>query len=143
MAEPRFMSSPDVVCFGMITPARVVLVDRMPNWNTGAISSGSSEFVSDDAAIVAGLLTTWNLPTELIGTALGNDEAGRWTIRRLREMGVGGNFELRDGIETPFEVNVSDTLGGRTYFWDRRMPTFRPLSEPSCSMSTGTTRPTL
>ena len=131
------MSSPDVVCFGMITPARVVLVDRMPNWNTGAISSGSSEFVSDDAAIVAGLLTTWNLPTELIGTALGNDEAGRWTIRRLREMGVGGNFELRDGIETPFEVNVSDTLGGRTYFWDRRPEVLATLDDADLSPLVG------
>ena len=134
MAETRSPSIPEVVCFGMITPARVLVVDRMPDWNTGAMSMGSSEFVSDDAAIVAGLLTTWNVPAELVGTALGDDEAGRWAIRRLREMGVGGNFKLLKGIETPFEVNVSDTkLGGRTYFWERRPEILATLDDADLS----------
>ena len=118
----------------MITPARVLMVDRMPDWNTGAMSMGSSQFVSDDAAIIAGLLTSWNVPTELVGTALGDDEAGRWVIRRLREMGVCGNFEVREGIETPFEVNVSDTtLGGRTYFWERRPEILATLDDADLS----------
>ena len=137
MADPRSMSSPEVVCFGMITPARVLLVDRMPDWNTGAVLAGSSEFVSDDAAIVSGLLTSWNTPAALVGTALGDDEAGRWTIRRLQEMGVGGDFELREGLETPFEVNVSDTLGGRTYFWDRRPEVLATLDDADLSSLKG------
>ena len=112
-------------------------MDRMPDWNTGAVSAASSEFVSDDAAIVAGLLTSWNVSTELIGTSLGDDEAGSWTVRRLKEMGVGGSFKLREGIETPFEVNISDSLGGRTYFWDRRPEVLATLDDADLSSLAG------
>ena len=131
------MNRPDVVCFGMITPARVLIVDRMPDWNTGAVSVASTEFVSDDATIVAGLLTSWNVSTELIGTALGDDEAGSWAVRRLKEMGVGGSFELREGIETPFEVNISDSIGGRTFFWDRRPELLATLDDADLSSLDG------
>ncbi len=133
MSAPQPANRPDVVCFGMITPARVLVVDRMPDWNTGAVSAASAEFVSDDAAIVAGLLTSWGVPTELIGTALGDDEAGSWTVRRLKEMGIGGSFELRDEIETPFEVNISDSIGGRTYFWDRKPEVLATLDDADLS----------
>ena len=125
------------VCFGMITPARVLVVDSLPTWNTGAISTGSAEFISDDAAIVAGLLSAWDVPTELIGSALGDDDAGRRTVQRLREMGVCGNFELRSDIETPFEVNVSDSLGGRTYIWDRRPEVLATLDDADLSPIAG------
>ena len=125
------------VCFGMITPARVLVVDSLPTWNTGAISTGSAEFISDDAAIVAGLLSAWDVPTELIGSALGDDDAGRRTVRRLREMGVRGNFELRSDIETPFEINVSDSLGGRTYIWDRRPEVLATLDDADLSPIAG------
>ena len=121
----------------MITPARVLVVDRLPGWNTGAVTTASAEFISDDAAIVAGLLAGWDVPTELIGSALGDDEAGRQTVRRLREMGVGGKFELREEIETPFEVNVSDSLGGRTYLWDRRPEILATLGDADLSAVTG------
>ena len=121
----------------MITPARVLVVDSLPTWNTGAVSTGSAEFISDDAAIVAGLLSAWDVPTELVGTALGDDDAGRQTIRRLREMGVRGNFELRSDIETPFEVNVSDSLGGRTYIWDRRPEVLATLDDADLSPIAG------
>ena len=121
----------------MITPARVLVVDRLPTWNTGAVSTDGAEFISDDAAIVAGLLAAWEVPTELIGTALGDDEAGRRTVRRLREMGVGGQFELRSDIETPFEVNVSDSLGGRTYIWDRRPEVLATLDDADLSPIAG------
>ena len=113
------------------------MVDRMPDWNTGAVLAASSEFVSDDAAIVAGLLTSWDVSTELAGTALGDDEAGSWTVRRLKEMGVGGSFGLREGIETPFEVNISDSLGGRTYFWDRRPEVLATLDDADLSSLAG------
>ena len=121
----------------MITPARVLVVDHLPDWNTGSILTGSAEFISDDAAIVAGLLSEWNVSAELVGTALGDDEAGRRTVRRLREMGVGGSFELRDGIETPFEVNISDSIGGRTYYWDRRPEVLATLDDADLSSLEG------
>ena len=108
-------------------------MDRLPDWNTGVFSTHGAEFISDDAAIVAGLLAAWGVPTELVGTALGDDEAGRRAVQRLREMGVGGTFELRKEIETPFEVNVSDSLGGRTYIWDRRPEVLSTLDDADLS----------
>ena len=126
-----------VVCFGMITPARVLVVDELPDWNTGAVWNEGAEFVSDDAAIVAGLLPSLGVETELIGSALGDDDAGRKTVAMLREMGVGGRFELRSDVETPFEVNVSDSTGGRTYFWNRRPEVVATLDDADLSSLQG------
>ncbi len=133
MTETRYPSNPDVVCFGMITPARALVVDKLPEWNTGSVLTGSAEFISDDAAIIAGMLSAWGMSTELIGTALGNDEAGRQTVRRLQDMGVGGSFEFSDDFETPFEVNISDSAGGRTFVWDRRPEVLATLDDTDLS----------
>lgn len=125
---------PEVVCAGMITPARVLVVDEMPSWNTGAVWTRGAEFISDDAAIVAGLLAGWGVPVELAGTALGDDHAGRRAIAALREMGISGKFVLRADIETPFEVNVSDSAkGGRTYFWKRDADILATLADADLS----------
>ena len=127
-----------VVCFGMITPARVLVVEELAEWNSGAVWKQSAEFVSDDAAIVAGLLARWGVDAELIGSALGDDEAGRATVSALRGMGVGGEFELRSGVETPFEVNISDSLrGGRTYYWNRRPELLATLDDADLSALEG------
>ena len=117
----------------MVTPARVLVVDEMPDWNTGAVWTEGAEFVSDDAAIVAGLLAGIGVEVELIGSALGDDDAGRKTVDMLNKMGVRGNFDLRQGIETPFEVNVSDSDGGRTYFWNRRPELLATLDDADLS----------
>ena len=122
-----------VVCFGMITPARVLVVDELPEWNTGAVWTEGAEFVSDDAAIVAGLLAGFGIEVELIGSALGDDDAGRRAVEMLNRMGVKGNFELRQGIETPFEVNISDSKGGRTYYWNRRPELLATLEDADLS----------
>jgi len=122
-----------VVCFGMITPARVLVVDELPEWNTGAVWTEGAEFVSDDAAIVAGLLAGFGTEVELIGSALGDDDAGRRTVEMLNRMGVRGNFELKRGVETPFEVNISDSKGGRTYYWNRRPELLATLEEADLS----------
>ncbi len=123
-----------VVCFGMVTPARVLVVDELPEWNTGAVWTDGAEFVSDDAAIVAGLLAGFGNEVELIGSALGDDTAGRQTVEMLNRMGVRGNFELRQDIETPFEVNISDSKGGgRTYFWNRRPELLATLGDADLS----------
>ena len=122
-----------VVCFGMITPARVLVVDELPEWNTGAVWTEGAEFVSDDAAIVAGLLAGFGIEVELIGSVLGDDDAGRQAVKMLNRMGVRGNFELRRGVETPFEVNISDSKGGRTYYWNRRPELLATLEEADLS----------
>ena len=109
----------DVVCFGMITPAAVMIVDELPEHNTGARAKAVSEFISDDAAIVAVLLRGWEVRSGLIGTAVGDDEAGRNVARQLQALGVKGEVRLYDHITTPFEVNISDRTGARTYVWQR------------------------
>ena len=122
-----------VVCFGLVTPARVLVVDELPNWNAGAVWTDGAEFVSEDAAIVAGLLAGFGVEAELIGSALGEDDAGRKTIDMLNKMGVRGNLELRKGINTPFEVNISDSKGGRTYFWNRQPELLATLDDADLS----------
>ncbi len=109
----------DVVCFGMIIPAVVMTVDALPEHNTGARAKAVCEFISDDAAIVAMLLRGWEVRSGLIGTALGNDDAGRKAAHELKRCGVVGDVRLGGDITTPFEVNVSDLTGARTYFWQR------------------------
>ena len=130
---PKATPRRKVVCFGMITPARVLVVDELPDWNSGAVWTEGAEFVSDDAAIVAGLLAGWGVDAELLGSALGDDDSGRRTVELLSKMGIRGHFELRKGIETPFEVNVSDSRGGRTYYWNRRPELLRTLDDADLS----------
>ncbi len=136
--DNRLLSDGDAaaraVCFGMITPARVIVVDELPDWNSGAVWTDGAEFVSDDAAIVAGLLARWGIETELVGSVLGDDDAGHRTLSMLREMGVRGRFELRPGVETPFEVNISDSGGGRTYYWNRRPELLKTLDDADLSV---------
>ena len=137
MNRPRPNQPPEVLCFGMITPARALVVDSLPAWNTGAVWTDGAEFVSDDAAIVAGLLSRWGTRTELAGNALGDDGAGRRTVQMLRDMGVEGRFELRAGLQTPFEINVSDRArGGRTYLWNRRADVLATLDDADLSALT-------
>ncbi len=109
----------EVVCFGMITPAVVMLVDELPEHNTGALAKAVCEFISDDAAIIATLLRGWDVRSGLIGTALGDDDAGRKVAHQLETLGVLGHVRLTRDVSTPFEVNVSDRSGARTYFWHR------------------------
>ena len=131
--NPARRGASKVVCFGMITPARVLVVDELPEWNSGAVWTEGAEFVSDDAAIVAGLLASWGVETELIGSALGDDDAGRRAVSMLRRMGVKGRFDLRPDIESPFEVNISDSAGGRTYYWNRSPELLATLDEANLS----------
>ena len=109
----------EVVCFGMITPAIVLTVDRLPEQNTGALYKKACEFISDDAAIVAHLLRGWGIRSGLIGTALGNDPPGRKVVRWLKARGILGKPRLLRRLTTSLEVNISDSSGGRTYFWRR------------------------
>ncbi|MFQ5857025.1 MAG: carbohydrate kinase family protein [Anaerolineae bacterium] len=127
----------EVVCFGMITPAVVLVVDQLPEYNTGALIKQVSEFVSDDAAIVACLLRGWDVRSGLIGTALGDDPRGREVARRLKELGVLGRVRLSWRMKTPFEVNISDRMGARTYFWQRDPEVLATLDTADLSLLKG------
>ena len=113
------MNPPVYVGFGMLTPVAILVVDELPQHNTGALISEISEFVFDDAAIVACLLRQWEIPTGIIGTAVGDDARGRALAQKLKDWDIQGDVRLSADIKTPLEVDVSDRIGARTYFWKR------------------------
>lgn len=118
----------------MVVPATLVIVDDFPEVNTGATWKHLTEFISDDAAIVTILLRQWGVPTGLIGTTLGDDPSGHRTIRRLTELGVVGEFRTSLDITTPYELNISDTQGNRTYFWRREPELMATLDTADLSL---------
>jgi len=110
---------PAYIGFGMLTPVYIMALDKLPKHNTGAIVNQVSEYVYDDAAIIACNLRQWDVPTGMIGTAVGDDLLGHHVANTLRNMGVQGKVRFTKKYKTPLEVNVSDKKGARTYFWQR------------------------
>ena len=110
---------PEYVGFGMLTPVEIMVLEKLPKHNTGAIVTEVNEFVFDDAAIVACLLRQWDMPSGMIGTAVGDDPRGHMLAKQLKDWGVQGKVRFTKEYKTPIEVNVSDRKGARTYFWQR------------------------
>ena len=133
MNKPR----PVYVGFGMLTPVAIMVVEQLPEHNTGAIVKEVSEFVFDDAAIIACLLRQWNLPAAMIGTTLGDDPRGHMLAKQLEEWGVQGEVRLSREIKTPWEVDVSDETGARTYFWQRASQVLATLDSADLSFLEG------
>ncbi|NOH03237.1 MAG: carbohydrate kinase family protein [Chloroflexi bacterium] len=125
---------PAYVGFGMLTPVYIMALDRLPKHNTGAIVHEVSEYVYDDAAIIACNLSQWGVPSAMIGTAVGNDMLGRFVAERLKEFGVQGKVRFTDQYKTPLEVNVSDKKGARTYFWQRSKEILSTLDTADLSL---------
>jgi len=113
------LNPPVYVGFGMLTPVAIMVVEQLPEHNTGALVKTVSEFVFDDAAIIACLLRQWGISTAMIGTAVGDDPRGHLLANQLEEWGVQGAVRYSKEIKTPWEVDVSDETGARTYFWER------------------------
>jgi sugar/nucleoside kinase (ribokinase family) len=111
--------SPAYVGFGMLTPVAIMVVNQLPEHNTGAIVKDVNEFIFDDAAIIACLLRQWEVPTAMIGTAVGDDLRGHNLANQLKEWGVQSQVRFTKEYKTPLEVDVSDETGARTYFWQR------------------------
>ena len=128
---------PAYVGFGMLTPVTIMVIDKLPRHNTGALVKEVNEFIFDDAAIVACLLRQWNVSTGMIGTAVGDDLRGHELARQLGEWGVQGKVRFSKKIKTPHEVNVSDRTGARTYFWERRPETLNTLDTANLSLLQG------
>jgi sugar/nucleoside kinase (ribokinase family) len=110
---------PVFVGFGMLTPVTIMVVEQLPEHNTGALVKEVSEFVFDDAAIIACLLRQWGLATAFIGTAVGDDPRGHMLAQQLKTWGIMGKVRHSKRIRTPWEVDISDDSGARTYFWER------------------------
>ena len=115
----------------MLTPVAIMVVEQLPEHNTGALVKEVTEFVFDDAAIVACLLRQWDLPTAMIGTAVGDDPRGHYLAHQLEEWGVQGQVRHSADIKTPWEVDVSDETGARTYFWQREPQVLAPSIPPT------------
>jgi len=125
---------PAYVGFGMLTPVYIMALDRLPKRNTGAIVHEVSEYVYDDAAIIACNLSQWDVPTGMIGTAVGHDMLGHHVESMLRQRGVQGKVRFTKKYATPLEVNVSDKKGARTFFWQRSEGILQTLETASLSL---------
>ena len=128
---------PAYVGFGMLTPVTIMVLDKLPKHNTGALVREFSEFVFDDAAIIACVLRQWGVPTGMIGTAVGDDSRGHALADQLTEWGVQGSVRFSKEIKTPMEVNVSDKTGARTYFWHRPPEMLATLDTADLSLLDG------
>jgi len=130
--------SPVYVGFGMLTPVAIMVVEQLPEHNTGALVKDVSEFVFDDAAIIACLLRQWEIPSAMIGTAVGDDPRGHILAQQLNAWGVQGEVRHSKEIRTPWEVDVSDETGARTYFWERAPQVLNTLDTADLSLLEGT-----
>lgn len=135
---PRSKTNPpQYVGFGMLTPVAIMVLEKFPKRNTGAVVKDVNEFVFDDAAIVACLLRQWGVPSGMIGTAVGDDVRGHALAKQLKEWGVQGTVRFTDEYRTPIEVNVSDKKGARTYFWQRTPQMLKTLDTADLSLIGG------
>jgi sugar/nucleoside kinase (ribokinase family) len=128
---------PVYVGFGMLTPVAIMVVEQLPAHNTGALVKEVSEFVFDDAAIIACLLRQLEMPTAMIGTAVGDDPRGHILAQQLEAWGVQGEVRHSREIRTPWEVDVSDETGARTYFWERAPQVLNTLDTADLSLLEG------
>jgi sugar/nucleoside kinase (ribokinase family) len=125
---------PAYVGFGMLTPVYIMALDRLPKHNTGAVVHQVSEYVYDDAAIIACNLRQWNVQTGMIGTSVGDDLLGHHIEDTLQNLGVQGKVRFTNKYKTPLEVNISDKTGARTYFWQRSPEILSTLDTADLSM---------
>jgi sugar/nucleoside kinase (ribokinase family) len=130
-------TSPAYVGFGMLTPVYIMALDKLPKHNTGAIVHQVSEYVYDDAAIIACNLRQWGISTGMVGTSVGDDLLGHYVADTLSDMGVQGKVRFTKKYKTPLEVNVSDKSGARTYFWQRSKQILETLDTADLSMMKG------
>ncbi len=128
---------PEYVGFGMLTPVEIMVLDKLPKHNTGAIVTEVNSFVFDDAAIIACLLRQWDVPSAMIGTAVGDDLRGHALAQQLKDWGVQGKVRFTKEYRTPIEVNVSDRKGARTYFWHRTPQMLNTLDTADLSLIKG------
>jgi sugar/nucleoside kinase (ribokinase family) len=130
MTLPR----PVYVGFGMLTPVAIMVVEQLPAHNCGALVKEVSEFVFDDAAIIACLLKQWGVPSAIIGTCVGDDPRGHLLAQQLQTWGVQGEVRHSVEIRTPWEVDISDETGARTYFWERAPEVLNTLDTADLSL---------
>ena len=135
--ENKPSTPPAYVGFGMLTDVAILVVEQLPEHNTGALIKDVSDFVFDDAAIIACILRQWDVSAGMIGTTVGDDTRGRNLAQRLKDWGVQGEVRFSPDIKTPLEVDISDETGARTYFWQREEHVLDTLDTADLSMLRG------
>jgi len=135
--ENKSSTPPAYVGFGMLTDVAILVVEQLPEHNTGALIKDVSDFVFDDAAIIACILRQWNVSAGVIGTAVGDDTRGHNLAQRLKKWGVQGEVRFSPEIKTPLEVDISDETGARTYFWQREAHVLDTLDTADLSLLDG------
>ena len=135
--ENKPSTPPAYIGFGMLTDVAILVVEQLPEHNTGALIKDVSDFVFDDAAIIACILRQWDVSAGVIGTTVGDDTRGRNLARRLKEWGVQGEVRFSPDIKTPLEVDISDETGARTYFWQREEHVLNTLDTADLSLLNG------
>jgi sugar/nucleoside kinase (ribokinase family) len=73
----------------------------------------------------------------MIGTAVGDDPRGHILAEQLKAWGVQGEVRHSKDIRTPWEVDVSDETGARTYFWERTPQVLNTLDAADLSLLDG------
>jgi sugar/nucleoside kinase (ribokinase family) len=121
----------------MLTPVLIMVVGQLPAYNTGALVTEINEFIFDDAATIACLLRQWDIPAAMIGTTVGDDARGHSLAKQLKAWGVQGEVRHSREIRTPWEVDISDETGARTYFWERTPEVLDTLDTADLSLLEG------
>jgi sugar/nucleoside kinase (ribokinase family) len=104
------------VCFGSLALGTVISTNEYPSPNRGSSVNFRTSYVFQDAAIVAMLLATSGVRTDFIGTAVGDDEAGKKIASQLEASGVRQDTRFSNSFSTPQQFVISDSFGGRTWF---------------------------
>jgi len=126
--------SVEVVGFGTMSYATLIIADSLPEPNTGVDWKVVTELIDDDAVLVVSILRGWGTQTGLIGTALGNDVNGRRIACHLEELDIVGKVRISSKVKTPYEVIISDRDGNRTFFWNRDPKVLKTLDTGDISM---------
>jgi sugar/nucleoside kinase (ribokinase family) len=128
---------PAYVGFGMLTPVAIMVVEQLPDQNSGALVQDVREYIFDDAAAIACILRQWGVSSAMIGTTVGDDPRGHHLEQQLKEWGVQGEVRHASEIRTPWEVDISDKTGARTYFWERAPYVLDTLDNADLSLIKG------
>jgi len=125
-----------VTCIGSLSPAEVYTVDSPLSWDKGTEWNGRADFLSDDAVIVAVSLNSLGWKVGLVTNRLGDDVLGENVVSELCRLGIEGTVVLDPGIQTPYEIVISDKTGGRTYIWERKENVLLTMKESDLSVIT-------
>ena len=121
------LTSPNVVCFGVLSYLQLMVVEEPASRNGGAAIKQKLDSFGDDAAIVAAMLHGWRVHSRLVPSALGKDEYGRKVAAVIEPLGLDTELTVNPKIETVFEVSVADRTGDRTYYYQRTPQTVATL----------------